>query len=443
MEPIFWILIAAGVLFAAVTAAIAIYLVVPQPYPSLTESDYTHHTTPWWQIYYCHKYLRPKRRAERGAGLEQYFQSLDFHFETSDIKDPQPLTIAAVGDLMCRKEFAGSGSDCLFHEVADEIFQSDLSVGNLEFAVNPHTYWYKLLRFSVPASYASPLLGTKDRGRFDAVSLANNHINDSFHEGIRETCAFLDKEQTAYTGANPTETDQDRILMLERGGIKIAILSYTFSTNNIPLEKGREWGTNVVRFNALSDDDYCSDLIERHIALAKEQGANYIVSCHHWCIDLELFPPSRIVRRAHALLDAGIDLILGHHPHVLGPVDRYKTQDGRDALVFFSLGNLTAKGLPFAVQRLAAAARISLVVGTDAEGRKVVRPSSVEMIPTLFSSRRINGVRSGIIRRVKRDALSTSEPLLPLSFRERAELRQVERLFQKYFQSETNGIRYR
>lgn len=440
-----WLILIPLALIGVAAAAVFAYLAFPLPFPSDTESDYSHHTTPWWQIYYCHKYLRPKRRARKGSNLEAYFRSMDFHFDTSSLKNKKKITISATGDLMCRKDMAGPGGTFIFDETGEDVFRADLCIGNMEFAVNPKTYFHKLLRFSVPHSYATPLLESKEHGKFHAVSLANNHINDSFHEGIVETCDFLDSRNIAHTGANRTPQDQDKILMFERGGVKIAVLSYTFSTNGIPLEQGREFGTNVIRFNALKEEDYQPELILRHIALAKEQGADYIISCHHWGIDLELYPPPRTAARARALLDAGIDLIIGHHPHVLGPAERYRTKDGRDALVFYSLGNLTAKGLPFPIQRLAAIARIALVTGENDEGRKTVTPESIEMIPTLFMLKKIDGIKRGMVRKVKPWATRIAADGRPkeLSRREALELKYADKAFKKYFEVEKNGIFYR
>lgn len=428
-----------------VTIGLTVYLLFPLPFPFATESDYTYHRSPWWQLYYSHKYLRPKRRAEKNSGLEAAFRGMDFHFDTAHLKDTRTFTLCATGDLMCRKDLVGPGGASLFEDVGEDIFSADLTLGNLEFAVNPHVYYHKLLRFSVPPHYATPLLRAENRGRFDAVSLANNHINDSFHQGIVETCNFLDAVGIAHTGANRTASEQDRILMLERAGVKIAILSYTFSTNGLPLEQDRTFGTNVIRFNALKETDYDPSLILRHIALAKNQGADYIISCHHWGIDLELYPPLRMVKRARALLDAGVDLIVGHHPHVLGPVERYRTTDGRDALIFYSLGNFTAKGLPFPIQRLGAIAKVALTVGTDAAGQRVVTPEGVEIIPTLFNMKKVDGVPRGFVRKVKPWAarIEKKERALGLNFQETLELTYAARAFRKYFESDTNGIVYR
>jgi hypothetical protein len=441
LEFVFFILYGMAILFGVVLFAIGLYLILPIPYLFPTESDYTYHRAPWWQLYYCHKYLHPRQRAAKGSGLEAYFRELDFHFDEPNLEERRRFTIAAVGDIMCRKELVGSRGASLFDDIGETLFSAELTIGNLEFPVNPHEFHYKLIRFSVSGSFAMPLL-TSRYGRFDAVSLANNHINDSLHQGITETCRFLDDVGIRHAGANPTPEAQDDILIFEQSGAKIAMLSYTFSTNGIPLEKGKQWGTNVIRFNALEEDDYSPELILKHIAMAKKAGADYIVSSHHWGIDHEIYPPSRMIRRAHALLDAGIDLIIGHHPHVLGPIDRYRTKDGRDGLIFFSLGNITAKALFLPIQRLAAVARIELTSGIDEQGARKVVPARIEMVPTLFTLLRSNGKKQVIIRRIKPavSKIAEKDGATTLTFKEKQALKSADRLYRKHFEHEGDGI---
>jgi hypothetical protein len=445
LEILCLILVALAAALGILILAFGVYLALPLPFPSASESDYSHHRTPWWQLYYCHKYLRPKRQAAKGSGLEAYFDGLDFHFEDPPLRDAEAISIGATGDLMCRKNLAGSGSRYLFDDIGQYLFSSDISIGNLEFAVNENVYFHKLLRFSVPPHYAEPLLGDERFGRFDVISLANNHINDSFHEGLTETCRFLDGKGIRRAGANRTTAEQNDVVIVEEAGVKIAVLAYSFSTNGIPLDAGREFGLNLVRFNALKDEDYSPELILKHIGIAKAKGADYIISCHHWGIDLELYPPPRIVRRAHDLLEAGIDLIIGHHPHVLGPVDRYRTSDGRDGLVFYSLGNLTAKGLLFPIQRLSAVVKIELTTGSDQNGNRVVIPSKIEMTPTLFTLRRQEGIRRGHIRPVRQsiERIRQGDHRSDFSFIERLELKRADKLFRSYFENHDNGIVYR
>jgi poly-gamma-glutamate synthesis protein (capsule biosynthesis protein) len=388
-----WIFLLLGLLFLPVLL-LAVYLAIPFRRPFPTESDYSHRRTPWWQIYYVHRYVRPVKGAEKGSGLEDYFRSMRFDFERPALSDSREITVKASGDLMGRRDLpvgpdAGSR---LWHEMGEFMFTGDLRIGNLECAVNPDQLWDKLIRFSFPPSYVEALLADPRFGRFDVVTLANNHINDSFSDGMGRTCEYLEAKGFPFVGANRTPEEQDRFPIFDVKGLRIAVLSYTFSTNGLPLEPGKEYGTNVVRFNALRDEDYDPGLILRHIRLARERGADYIVSCHHWGIEFEYYPTRKLVARAHALFEAGLDLIVGHHPHILKPTERYRTRDGRDCICFYSLGNTTTAGLVMPIQNLSQLAGVVLEAGRDREGRLRAVPVRVLVAPFIYSRRRVAGV---------------------------------------------------
>jgi poly-gamma-glutamate synthesis protein (capsule biosynthesis protein) len=380
-----------GVVIGVLFAILLVYLALPLPFPLHTESDYSHHSTPWWEIYYGHKYLRPIRRPALGSGLKEQFDSANFDFDSRPLAEVRRVSLSATGDLMFRRDLAGPGGARLWDDVGSQLFGADLAIGNLEFAVNPKCVIEKTLRFSVPSEYALPLLGDPQCGRFHVLSLANNHINDSLSEGIASTCDFLDAQGIAFVGAARTKEEQNRVGIFERNGIRVAVLGYTFSTNNIPLAPGFEHGTNLVRFNALCDEDYEPALIHQHIARAKALGADYIVACNHFGIDLEHYPPPRLVKRSRDLIDAGVDLIIGHHPHVIGPVESRVAPDGRVGIICYSLGNLTARGLVFAVQRLSQIAHLELEVGLDSCGKRRVRPARFALTPVYHSQDKVAG----------------------------------------------------
>ena len=424
-----------GVLVGTALALLAVWLLWPLRYPLPTESDYSHHKTPWWHLYYCNKYLRSIKRAKRGSGLEEKFRNMTFRFADAPLTDAQEIVVKAAGDLMCRKDLVGDGGRHLWDEVGEYLFDADLSIGNMEFAVNPEVYILKLIRFSVPPEYALPVLGDERFGRFDLVSLANNHINDSYSQGIVSTCNWLDSIGLRHVGANRTAQEQDEFPIFDIKGARIAVLSYTFSTNAIPLDSGFEFGTNLVRFNALRDEDYDPSLIHRHIRLARQRGADYIISCHHWGLEFEYYPPPRLVRRAEELFEAGIDLILGHHPHGLNPVGHHQASDGRDCLAFYSLGNMTAAGLPFRIHKLGELAEIVLETGTGKDGTRVVRPKNVVLTPTYHSRLRRGGEVQQRILHVQRglERAASGDPPGHLGRRQVQTLKYVDREFRRHF----------
>lgn len=384
---------------SSILLGVVVYFLIPFRRPWPTEADYSHHSTPRWQLYYLHKYLWPRTKPERGSGLEEYFRTRSFDFGGTPGDDSRELTIGAVGDLMARRDLLEGGGAHLWDDIGESFFASDLTIGNLEFAINEEVIIEKTVQYSVPATYAEPLLGDERYGRFDYVSLGNNHINDSLSGGIRRTCEYLDSIGVAHSGANRSEEEQDDIPILEVKGVKIALLAYSFSTNGVPLDaESSPFGVNVVRFNALDDRDYDDTLIKRHVELARSEGADYIVSNHHWGCDHEMYPPKRLVDRAHEIFELGVDMIIGHHPHIVGPVDVYETSDGRRCIAYYSLGSLTTYALAFAHQRLSLIAETVLEAWEDDDGRTVVRPKKIILSPAYHSMNRSSGrVRHGVL----------------------------------------------
>lgn len=364
------------------------YVYYPFKHPLPTESDYSHHNTPTWQLYYCSKYPASVRRAEKGSNLEKFFSEMQAPFYSNELKDKKEIKINMVGDLMVRTDLVDPSSRHLWDAVGEYLFDSDLTFGNLEFAVNPADLYHKIIRYSVPFDHADPFLrDTKRYGGFSAVAVSNNHINDSFHDGICSTLDYLDSINMPHSGSSRIKEEQDEFPIFEVKGVKVAFLSYTFSTNGLPLEDGKDYGTNLIRFNALKDEDYNPSLIHHHIKLAKERGADLIIASNHWGIEFEYYPASRLIKRAHELMDAGIDIIMGHHPHILNPSEWYKTKDGRNALCLYTLGNITGFALKRPTMRMAEIASVYIETGTNESGEKVVRLKKADKMPTYFMKR--------------------------------------------------------
>ncbi len=419
-----------------IVGSVLVFILIPFRYPKSTESDYTYSNFPFWELYYGHKYIRATiKRAEKGSELESYFNNMAFDFNKSTLKDTKTITIKAVGDLMCRADAVGEGGKHLWDDIGEYLFDADITIGNLEFAVNPDKVIEKPVQFSVPPEQADVFIKGRGYGKFDVFSLANNHLNDSLYEGIKSTCEYLDKNEVKHVGANRNPEEQDNIPIFEFGNIKVAVLSYTFSTNGIPLEQGFEYGVNVVRFNALDEKDYDPSLIHKHIKIAKERGADYIISCHHWCIDLEYYPPKRIVNRSHNLLEAGIDLIIGHHPHVLNPIEHYKTKDNRDGVIFYSLSNLTSHGLWKPIQRMSEIAEIVLEYGIDNNGEIKIRPQRIILTPILHSLNKINGKKVNRLLPIKKYYEKILSEEIPefLTKKDIKYIRILNKEYEKYF----------
>ncbi|MDO5576864.1 MAG: CapA family protein [Fibrobacter sp.] len=382
-----------GIGFLIFFVLLLAYVYSPFKRPFLTESDWETKKTPWWQLYYSSRFLCPVKRPARKSGLEKLFLSDMSPRESVPLNDEKTVVVKAVGDLMSRRDLLGDGGKTLWDYAGEYVFSGDLRLANFEFAVNPNVLIEKMIRYSVPESYALPLLSDERFGKFDCVFLANNHTNDSLSGGIIETCNFLDRVNVRFTGAGRTPEETAAFPIFDYDGLKVAVLSYTFSTNGVPLEPDFQHGLNVVRFNALNDDDYDPSVIFDQVAKAKQMGADIVIVSNHWGVEFEYYPSERLVRRAHELCDHGVDIIIGHHPHIINMSERYRASDGREAVILYSLGNATCSWLPFTYQKMGEAVEICLKTGFDKNNNRVTTVGDVTLRPMVHVINKKHGVK--------------------------------------------------
>ena len=162
---------------------------------------------------------------------------------------------------------------------------------------------------------------------FDIVNQANNHCLDKGLSGLVATADFWDAyPDILMIGTNRSQAEQDSIRIQEYGGFRFAWLSYTYGTNGIPLPE-----PYVVGF-------LDREKILRDIEKAKKLSDAVIVSMH-WGVEYRLTATAEQKALAQMLADAGVLLVIGHHPHVLEPVEWVQGKDGGRTLVVYSLGN--------------------------------------------------------------------------------------------------------
>jgi len=247
-------------------------------------------------------------------------------------------TLAAVGDLMCheaqyRNAFSKSGGtaydfDYAFSHIAQFISSADYAIGNLETTIipdggNPSTY----PRFGSPASFAEAI---KSAG-LDFVTTANNHALDFGIEGLVRTIQVLDDIGLEHTGTFMSEEESQTITFVNVNEITFAVLSYTYGTNGIPAPRDMPWCVNRTK------------KIKEDIARAKDMRPDFIIVLPHIGAEYETVTRERHKTEMLGLLEAGADIVLASHPHVLQPVE-YVTvtdEDGteRTCFVAYSLGN--------------------------------------------------------------------------------------------------------
>ena len=242
------------------------------------------------------------------------------------------VTLLFAGDLMQHQGQINAAkmpngtfdyNDC-FALVKDEVSRHDIAIANLEVTL-PGPPYKGYPQFRCPDEFLAAVWNAG----FDVMLTANNHSCDSYKAGIERTIAVLDSLGTPHLGtyANASTRAKDYPLIIERNGIRIALLNYTYDTNGIPVP-------DPCVVNLIDKQQMAAD-----IARAKEMQPDVIIANMHWGIEYVLTPSQQQRELADWLIQQGVDHVIGSHPHVVQPVEVRTDSDGRKHLVVWSLGN--------------------------------------------------------------------------------------------------------
>lgn len=245
------------------------------------------------------------------------------------------LTLVFAGDLMQHMpqinsaRVRGGGYDYTecFQYIRPQIEYADLAIANFETTLAGPPY-SGFPCFSAPDDFLRDVKATG----FDVLLTANNHTCDKGRRGIERTIAMMDSLQILHLGSyvSSRARQQQYPFIIEREGIRIALLNYTYSTNGIPVPKD-----NVVN---LID----RDLIARDIANAKAKHPDVIIACMHWGEEYYPVPVESQRKLADWLFEQGVDHIIGGHPHVVEPMEIRTDSLGKQHVLAYSLGNFVS-----------------------------------------------------------------------------------------------------
>ncbi|MGE5372321.1 MAG: CapA family protein [Solirubrobacterales bacterium] len=237
----------------------------------------------------------------------------------------QPVRFLAAGDILpdrgVRAAIEQYGADGLFEGVTGTFRSGDLVLANLEAPLtNRSIPLAKRIAFRGDSSFAPALR----RSGIDMVSLANNHTLDCGREGLEETIEAIQDAGIRFVGAGRNEREAHRMRVVTRHGLRIALLGYS----TFPLE-GLVYQPDRPTVSLGRDPGR----VAREVRQARRK-ADLVIVMYHW--GDEFTPkPTRLQRQlARNAIDAGADLVLGSHPHVLQPMETYR---GRP--IVYSLGN--------------------------------------------------------------------------------------------------------
>lgn len=323
--------------------------------------------------------------------------------------------ILAVGDLLMHTPLvwaSQTGEDAwdfkpLFEPVRPWIEGADLAIANLETTLTGKDFpWAGYPSFNTPPEFARDL---KAIG-FDVITHANNHTLDYGELGLRKTNEALEQFGLPHTGANRTPEEQDRILVVEVApAIKMAVLAYTYGTNGIPLPQ--PWSVNMLDPERIKAD------IRRARGLP---DVDLVAVALHFGDEYARKPNEEQKAYVNLSLDAGADIVLGDHPHVIQPIEirQVKDQFGRDLprAVIFSEGNFISNQ-----EGLYKEAGLMLIIDVKKEkGRTTVE--AVSFVPTWVHPYKADGkekFRVVAVEKAMRDYEAKQDPLITAADYER------------------------
>jgi poly-gamma-glutamate synthesis protein (capsule biosynthesis protein) len=273
--------------------------------------------------------------------LSFYYLSIfsDSKHEENTFEKKDTLITAAinvVGDLMCHStqfNYAHEKDDSfdfngVFSEVKQYLTDADFTIGNLETVLAGKKKRYSgYPYFNAPDDF---LLAIKEAG-FDFLVNANNHAMDKGVKGVERTIKKMDELGINHTGAYLSQKDRDSIRVLSINGIHLAILAYSYSTNGVPLPKGKNYIINLINY----------DLIEEDISKARNKKVDIVLVYFHFGEEYQRIPNNYQKDVINHTINAGADIIIGSHPHVVQPVDYFKSNQANldTGFIAYSLGN--------------------------------------------------------------------------------------------------------
>lgn len=213
------------------------------------------------------------------------------------------------------------GYDYPFIAVRKELETSDINLANLEspIAKGGEEYIEKKFRFRADPEVAPAIRAAG----FNIVTLANNHSMDFGGEALMETLQHLNDNGIFWTGAGKNLSDARKVIFYNVKGKKMAFIGYSLTQ---PIEF-------FARKNRPGTSPGYEKMVSADIISARSE-ADYVVVSFHWGKEASTKVQAYQRETAHKAIEAGADVIIGHHPHVLQGIERYKS-----GIIFYSLGN--------------------------------------------------------------------------------------------------------
>ncbi|MBS7297571.1 MAG: CapA family protein [Eubacteriales bacterium] len=238
------------------------------------------------------------------------------------------------GNVMDAKSLAVDGGreynfKPMYENVVNTIREADIAFINQETLMCGDGYELSYYpTFNSPRDVGYDLIETG----YDVINIANNHMLDKGAAGLSRTIEFWKGMDCLMIGGYENNEDYNTLRIIEKNGISIAFLSYTYDTNGFR-----------VPFDSTLAIPYIEDeTIIRQLETAKSE-ADFVAVSVHWGEEGHMTPSDEQRRVAKLMADSGADVIIGHHPHVIQPVEWIEGVNGNRTLCVYSLGNFAAE----------------------------------------------------------------------------------------------------
>lgn len=287
--------------------------------------------------------------------------------------EPTPvpeIKLVMVGDILLHTPLAQSGKkpeggydfSAVFANLKEEIQAADVALVNQEVIIGGEELGVSgYPAFNAPYELGDALVDTG----FDVVLHATNHALDKRKQGIVNCLSFWQENypDTVVLGIHGSQESQQEIYVYEQQGIRIAMLNYTYSTNGVPLPE---------------DMPYAVDMLQKEKVVADLQRArelaDFVIVCPHWGKEYVLEQTKNQENWAKIFVENGADLILGTHPHVIEPIEQMASENGNEAVVYYSLGNFvnwtSESGAGISNRMVGGMAQVT--IGLDENGKAVI-----------------------------------------------------------------------
>lgn len=259
--------------------------------------------------------------------------------------EPIKVSLSITGDNLLEDPlYPWLGENYDFKDYFDDVkpyLKGDLVIGNQEVLIGGEELGVTGIdyMFNSPKEIAREM---KEVG-FDVLTFANNHAFDRGEAGIINTLENLKEEGIATTGSCTVAEDCRKPLIVERKGVKFAILAYTYDTN--------QWIDADYAFMVNKFLNANHELDEEHKALLKQdverakKEADVVITAMHWGTEFTYDIDEIQTETASYLNELGVDIIIGNHPHCLQSVDTLKSKNNHETFVIYSLGNFISAAI--------------------------------------------------------------------------------------------------